>query len=66
MVGGGRICLGGRNWDDLASLALVVVGALDRHEIGDPVWRQPARRATCLFSVRALSEVFKAKFMQAL
>ena len=40
----------------------MVVDALDRDEIGDPVWRQPARRATCLFSVRALSEVFKAKF----
>ena len=44
----------------------MVVDALDRDEIGDPVWRQPARSATCLFSVRALSEVFKAKFMQAL
>ena len=40
----------------------MVVGALDRDEIGDPMWRQPARSATCLFSVRALSEVFKAKF----
>ena len=46
----------------MASAAPMVVDALDRDEIGDPVWRQPARRATCLFSVRALSEVFKAKF----
>ena len=52
MVGGGRICLGERSWGDLASAAPMIVGALDRDEVGDPMWRQFARSANFLFPVR--------------
>ena len=46
--------------------ALMACGALGRDAQGPPFWQAPKRSPTFLFPVRALSEVFKAKFMQAL
>ena len=41
-------------------------GALGRDAQGQPLWQAPKRGPSFLFPIRALSEVFKAKFMQAL
>ena len=46
--------------------ALMACGALGRGAQGQPLWQAPKRSLTFLFPVRALSEVFKAKSMQAL
>ena len=46
--------------------ALMACGALGRDAQGQRLWQAPKRSPTFLFPVRALSEVFKAKFMQAL
>ena len=51
---------------DLHVHALMACGALGRDAQGQPLWQAPKRSLTFLFPVRALSEVFKAKFMKAL
>ena len=46
--------------------ALMACGALSHDAQGQPSWQPPRRSPHFLFPVRALSMVFKAKFMQAL
>ena len=46
--------------------AVMACGVLGSDDQGASHWHHPARRADFLFPVRALSRVFRAKFMQAL
>ncbi len=46
--------------------ALMACGAVHFAPEGAPLWRQPQRSPRFLFPVRALSKVFRAKFVQAL
>lgn len=46
--------------------ALMACGALSSNDQGQPVWQPPRRSPTFLFPVRALSQVWRGRFMDVL